>query len=172
MSSYTRFFVMIILSTVLMFIMMYFNTYEIDHVFFSRTRAFMALYMGAGMAFVMLLFMQNMYPNPKMNRFIFIGSILIFIFGIYMVRSQTTIHDKAWMKAMIPHHSIAILTSSRAHLDDVRVQALASGIVKTQMREIGEMKWLLDDIKANGKVTDEAALSGREVPAEFLPPQN
>lgn len=65
---------------------------------------------------------------------------------------------------MIPHHSIAVLTSERATIDDVRVKELANDIIKAQRREIKEMKWLIEDIKKNGKATNEAEASARPVP--------
>ena len=60
MNPYVKFTLMILTSTIVMFIMMYFNTYQLDHVYFSETRAYMALYMGAVMAIIMLAFMSNM----------------------------------------------------------------------------------------------------------------
>jgi uncharacterized protein (DUF305 family) len=51
------------------------------------------------------------------------------------------------MKAMIPHHSIAILTSERAHISDPRVRALADEIISSQKREIAEMKALIADLE-------------------------
>ncbi len=52
------------------------------------------------------------------------------------------------MKAMIPHHSIAILTSERARISDPRVRKLADGIIEAQRREIDEMKFLIDDLES------------------------
>lgn len=164
MTKYTKFFAMIFTSTALMLLMMYFNTFELDHVFFSETRLYMALYMGAMMAIVMLLFMLNMYKNRKANWVILVGSAAVFAFSLFLVRSQTTIADSSWMKAMIPHHSIAILTSGRANIEDVRVQALANEIIEAQEREIKEMKWLLEDIEKNGLITSEQASEKRAVP--------
>jgi len=83
---------------------------------------------------------------------------------VWLVRSQSTVEDESYMRAMIPHHSIAILTSSRADLDDVRVRALADRIIEAQKREIEEMNWLLDDIEANGKTTNDAEGAARPVP--------
>ncbi|WP_349305040.1 DUF305 domain-containing protein [Marivita sp. GX14005] len=147
---YGRFFAMIGTSTVVMFGLMYLNTYALDHVFFSQTRAWMALYMGGAMAVIMLAFMLGMYSNRTMNVAIFIGAALAFALGVGMVRSQATIGDIAWMKAMIPHHSIAILTSERAELSDPRVAALAEAIIEVQRDEIAEMKFYISDIEANG----------------------
>lgn len=144
--SYARFLIMIAVSTVLMYILMYLNTWSWDHVYFSETRAFAALYMGAAMAVVMLLFMWGMYRNRRANYAILAGSAVVFVVALALLRSQATVGDVAWMRAMIPHHSIAILTSSRAQITDPRVRALADGIISTQEREIGEMKALIADL--------------------------
>ncbi len=145
--SYLRFGAMIATSTVVMFGLMYLNTYALDHVFFSQTRAWMALYMGASMAVIMLAFMLGMYRNSALNAAVFLAAVLAFAVGVYLVRSQATINDVAWMKAMIPHHSIAILTSERADISDPRVRDLADAIIETQRKEIAQMKGLIDDLE-------------------------
>lgn len=147
MNPYIKFTLMILTSTIVMYIMMYFNTYEWDHIYFSETRAYMALYMGAGMAVVMLAFMSNMYKKTKINLTIYGLSVLMFAVGIWGVRSQATVDQVDWMQAMIPHHSIAILTSKRADIEDPRVQKLADGIITAQEREIAEMKVLIKELE-------------------------
>ena len=164
MSKYTRFIAMISTSTLVMFGLMYLNSYALDHVFFSETRTWMALYMGAAMAIVMLLFMLGMYQDKRKNALILGGAAILFAGSLYLVRSQDTISDQAWQKAMIPHHSIAILTSERAHIEDKRVRELADSIIRAQRREIKEMKWLIKDIEKNGKATTEAEAAARPVP--------
>ncbi|APG61988.1 DUF305 domain-containing protein [Sphingorhabdus lutea] len=164
MGKYTRFLVMISVSTAVMFGLMYLNTYALEHIFYSETRTWMALYMGAAMAVVMLLFMLGMYGEKKKNTMILGGAAVIFAGSLYLVRSQDTISDQAWQKAMIPHHSIAILTSERANIEDQRVRELADKIIKAQRREIKEMKWLIDDIRKNGKATTAAQANARPVP--------
>ena len=138
---------MIATSTVVMLGVMYLNTYQLDHVFFSETRSYMALVMGSTMAVVMLAFMLRMYTNRRVNIGIFIGSAVVFSFALWLVRSQVTIDDVSYMKAMIPHHSIAILTSERAHIADPRVRKLADQIIESQRREILEMKALIKDLE-------------------------
>ena len=145
--SYARFAAMIATSTIVMFGLMYLNTWALDHIFWSQTRAWMALYMGAVMAIIMLAFMLGMYSNRAVNIGIFAGAALVFALSLYLVRSQTTVQDVSWMKAMIPHHSIAILTSERAGISDPRVRALADGIIEAQRREIAEMKALIADLE-------------------------
>ena len=149
-SGYGRFFAMIATSTLVMYGLMYLNTYALDHVFFSQTRMWMALYMGAVMAIIMLAFMLGMYANRTVNIAIFAGAALAFGLFLWLVRSQETVEDVAWMKAMIPHHSIAILTSERANLSDPRVRELADAIIEAQRAEIAEMKRYIADIEANG----------------------
>lgn len=147
--SYWRFAAMIATSTVVMFVLMYLNTYALEHVRWSETRAWMALMMGANMAFVMLAFMLSMYRKRAVNIAIFVGSVAVFALSLWLVRSQATIDDTAYMKAMIPHHSIAILTSSRANISDPRVRELADEIIETQRREIAEMEALIADLESS-----------------------
>jgi len=147
MKKYGKFLVMIGVSTAIMFCMMYFNVYSLDHIFFSQTRLFMALMMGAMMAIIMLLFMWKMYDNKKMNIGILVVSVVLFFGSLFMVRSQTAVGDTAWMKAMIPHHSIAILTSKNADLSDPRVKELAEKIIDAQEKEIKEMKELIEELE-------------------------
>ena len=149
-SNYPKFAAMIATSTIVMFGLMYLNTYAPGHVWFSETRLYMALLMGATMAIIMLGFMLNMYRNTRINIAIVAASLVAFAGSLWLVRSQETIDDIAWMKAMIPHHSIAILTSERAHISDPRVRDLADGIIETQRKEIAEMEALIADIETNG----------------------
>ena len=147
MNMYSRFAAMIAASTLVMFGLMYLNTYELEHVFFSETRAYMALLMGAAMAVIMLSFMLKMHTDRTMNACIYLGSIVVFSVTLWLVRSQATVEDVSYMKAMIPHHSIAILTSTRAHISDQRVRDLADEIIEAQRREITEMKALIADLE-------------------------
>jgi uncharacterized protein (DUF305 family) len=147
MKGYARFGIMVATATVVMFGLMYLNVYQADHVFFSQTRAYMALVMGATMAVLMLGFMLGMYQNRRMNLAIVLGSLVLFGLALWLVRSQATVGDVSYMKAMIPHHSIAILTSSRARITDPRVRKLADEIIASQRREIEEMKMLIEDLR-------------------------
>lgn len=150
MGSYLRFGLMIFSSTLVMFVLMYLNTYTFAHVHFSQTRAWMALVMGAAMAIVMLAFMRGMYKDKRVNAAIFIAAAALFAAALWLVRSQATVADVSYMRAMIPHHSIAIMTSERARISDPRVRRLADDIAAAQRREIAEMEALIADIEANG----------------------
>ncbi len=164
-SIYLKFFVMIGTSMVAMFFLMYLNSYQIiDHFWFSETRLYMTLIMGGAMIVIMLLFMIRMYTNSKANSAIIIGGIVLLAASVWLVRSQVTVSDVDYMEGMIPHHSIAILTSKNAVIEDVRVRELADGIIKAQRKEIKEMEWLIKDIRKNGLVKTTAESESRSVP--------
>ena len=153
--TYIRFFAMIATSTVVMFILMYLNTYLLSHIFWSETRAYMAVLMGAIMAIIMLGFMLSMYSSKAINAAIFVGGAVVFAGSLWLVRSQVTVGDTSYMRAMIPHHSIAIMTSSRANISDPRVRKLADEIIFAKDKEIAEMRYLVNDIDTNGDAADE-----------------
>lgn len=144
---YGRFAAMVVTSTVVMYGLMYLNTYSLDHVRFSETRVYMALVMGATMGIVMLGFMRGMLSNRKLNAAIVGGCAVLFGVCLWLVRSQATIDEVSWMRAMIPHHSIAILTSERAEIRDPRVRKLADQIIESQRQEIEEMKALIQELR-------------------------
>lgn len=147
-SHYTKFVLMLMASFIAMYVTMYFNTYEIDHVYFSLTRFYMACLGISAMAVIMLLFMLNMYKNKKKNIAIIMGSLFLFLSALTLVRTQTPVDDVLYMKAMIPHHSIAILTSKRADLKDPEVRKLADEIIKAQEKEISEMKAFIERLES------------------------
>ncbi|EPX82138.1 DUF305 domain-containing protein [Salipiger mucosus] len=152
--TYTRFALMILTSTIVMFVLMYLNTYAWEHLFYSETRAYMAVLMGAVMAFVMMGFMAAMYSSRAVNIAIFAGSVIVFALSLWMVRSQATVGGASYMRAMIPHHSIAVMTSERAGIEDARVRKLADGIIGAQQKEIAEMRALIADV-SEGNVVSE-----------------
>ncbi|AFY81825.1 DUF305 domain-containing protein [Oscillatoria acuminata] len=164
-SSYIRYFAMIGTSIVVMFFLMYLHSYQIlGHAWFSETRVFMALIMGAAMMVIMLSYMLHMYKSRTMNIAIYLGAIVLFGASLWLVRSQVTVSDVDYMEGMIPHHSIAILTSERAQIQDLRVRELADEIIESQRREIREMEWLISDIRDNDLVTTQAELEARPMP--------
>lgn len=162
--SYWRFAAMIATSTLVMFGLMYVHTYIWDHAFFSETRAWMALLMGAVMAIIMLGYMLNMYKSRTVNLAIFIGAALTIALTTWLVRSQVTVSGTDFMQAMIPHHSIAILTSERAGIEDPRVRKLADEIIEAQRKEIAEMKYLIRALERDGA----QAARKPEAPAEEM----
>tara|TARA_R110002020_G_scaffold117986_2_gene269736 strand:+ start:11777 stop:12253 length:477 start_codon:yes stop_codon:yes gene_type:complete len=141
--NYGKFILILLASFMARYMVMYMNTYSLDHVYFSTTRFYMSCLGIAAMAVIMLLFMWKMYTNTKKNWAILFGSLFLFVSALYLVRSQKPIGDVLWMKAMIPHHSIAILTSNKADLQDPEVKKLAEEIIKAQEREIVRMKEMI-----------------------------
>lgn len=140
-SNYGTFLLMLGLSFVAMYITMYLNTYAYDHVYFSLTRFYMACLGISAMAVIMLSLMLKMYKNKKKNIAIYAGSLVLFVSALGLVRAQAPIiGDVLYMKAMIPHHSIAILTSKRADIKDPETKKLAKEIIEAQEREIAQMK--------------------------------
>lgn len=161
---YLRFGAMIATSTIVMFVLTYTNSMQLEHVRWSEERFYMALLMGGAMAIVMLAFMWGMYKNTKVNVAIVIGGLLLMGGALWLSRSQYFVDDQAYMRGMIPHHSIAILTSERADIDDLRVRILADEIIKAQRKEIKEMEWLIADIEENGEATTADEANARPVP--------
>tara|TARA_R110000744_G_scaffold264040_1_gene378316 strand:+ start:4727 stop:5218 length:492 start_codon:yes stop_codon:yes gene_type:complete len=146
--NYSKFVGMLVASFIAMYITMYLNTYAIEHVYFSLTRFYMSCLGIAAMALIMFVAMRNMYQNKKKNVAIVLGSIVLFVGALGLVRDQkSTVGDVLWMKAMIPHHSIAILTSERANIQDPEVKKLANDIIKAQKKEIEEMKQMIDRLQ-------------------------
>lgn len=161
--SYAKFAAMIATSFVLMYALMYLNTFRAAHIEYSQTRLWMAVLMAACMALVMLGFMWSMYPKRKVNLAIVIAAVVAFGGALALVRSQRTVSDVGYMEAMIPHHSIAVLTSTRARIHDPRVRKLADGILEAQVREITEMKTLIADLKRNPTPEDAPVLVAERV---------
>ncbi|MHB1136895.1 MAG: DUF305 domain-containing protein [Coriobacteriia bacterium] len=165
--AYLRFFAMIATSMAVMHVLMYVNSAEIlNHARFSEMRLLMTVMMGASMTVIMLAYMRRMYTRAWANAAIFGGAVIVFAVAVFLIRSQVTVTDVDYMQGMIPHHSIAILTSENAQIDDVRVRALADEIIEAQEREIGEMEWLIEDIRANGVATNSEEAEARPLPVD------
>ena len=161
---YLRFGAMILTSMVFMYWVMFAGSWELSHVRFSQSRIFMAITMGGVMGLIMLAWMLNMYTSVKFNLIVIGVSVLLLVGGIALDRSQSTVDDVAFMRGMIPHHSLAITRSERFGNDDVRVCELAVEISEAQRREIDEMDWLIEDIQANGAATTLEEARARPVP--------
>ncbi len=145
--NYGKFALMLGVSYVVMFSVMYLNIDQFSHLYFGLTRFYMTALMIAPMALIMLGFMGSMYKNKQTNALIIGGSIIAFIGVLTLLRTQTFVSDAQYMEAMIPHHSSAILFSQEANLKDPEVQKLARGIIESQEREIAEMKAILARMK-------------------------
>lgn len=160
-SKWPTFAAMIATSIVTMLVLKYSNVYETGHIWFSQTRMWMALMMGMAMIVIMLGFMWGMYRTFMTKVVVMVGALIGFALFLFLARSQATVDDQAFMKAMIPHHSIAVLTSRRAQISDPRVRELADAIIEAQVKEIAQMELLLEDIEANGEMGDGTPLPPR-----------
>lgn len=145
--SYQKFALMLAISFCVMYAVMFLNVYELDHIYISTTRLYMTLLMVSSMALLMLAMMGGMYPDKKLNAIIITLSISVFISAFAFLRNQTFVGDVQYMKAMIPHHSSAILTSENAGIKDPAVRKLADDIITAQKNEIAEMKAMLDRLE-------------------------
>ena len=161
---YGRLLAMVLTSTVVMYFFMYWNIYRLEDFVLSETRAFMAMLMGGTMLAIMLAFMLHMFRNRTVNIALFALSVLLFALGLWLVRSQTTVQDRSWMKSMIPHHSIAIMVSERAEISDPRVRKLADEIIAAQEKEIAEMEFLIRAIAEGGEVGGDFPTGDAEGP--------
>ena len=159
--SWGRFAAMIATSTFIMFFLMYQLIYSLDHAMFSVNRLIASLVMGCVMTIVMLSFMWSMYKGMGTKIAILVVAALLGATLLYVNRSQALIGDVNFMKAMIPHHSIAINNARKASISDPRVRELADRIIESQIREIAEMQLLIEDLEQNGErgMTDLPARS-------------
>lgn len=153
--NYSKFIIMLFTSFIAMYITMYLNTYQFDHVYFSLTRFYMTCLGISAMSLIMFFAMRKMYRNMRKNITIILGSVVLFVSALVLVRIQKPIiGDVLWMKAMIPHHSIAILTSERAEIKDPSVKKLANEIIEAQQKEILEMKMMIERLENREKGAD------------------
>lgn len=166
--SWGRFAAMIATSTFIMFFLMYQLIYSLDHAMFSVNRLVASLVMGCVMTIVMLGFMWSMYKGMGTKVAVLVVAALAGVILLSANRSQALIDDVSFMQSMIPHHSIAINNARKASISDPRVRELADEIIESQVREIAEMKLLLDDIARNGeRGTAELPARSAEVTPEM-----
>jgi len=140
---YRKFFGVLAISFVIMYFIMFINMDSIFHYHTSLTRVYMALLMVLPMACLMMVSMGKMYYDKRVNIAIIIMSILLFIVVLFALRTQTPVGDIQYMKAMIPHHSSAVMTSKHADIKDPEVRALADSIIASQEREIHQMEAII-----------------------------
>lgn len=147
MKHYLKFALMMCCSFILMYTIMFMNVDQFNHIMLSATRTYMSLLMVAPMAIMMMLFMWKMYENRKLNVVIITGSIIVFSLSLYGLREQVPIKDVQYMKAMIPHHSSAIMVSQKATFEDPETAELAKQIIESQKKEIAQMKEIIERLE-------------------------
>jgi len=168
--SWGRFAAMIATSTFIMFFLMYQLVYSSEHLMFSINRLVASLVMGAVMTLVMLGFMWSMYKGMAIKVGVLAVALVLGVVLLLVNRGQVLISDVSFMKSMIPHHSIAINNAGKASISDPRVRELADQIIASQVREIAEMKLLIEDIDRNGERGSEPLPArSAEVTQDMLP---
>lgn len=146
-NNYWKLLISCVISFFVMYGVMFLNVDSADHIYLSLTRFYMSLLMVCPMALIMLGIMRDMYMNRNKNGLIIVFSIVLFFVSLTLLRSQTPVTDVQYMKAMIPHHSSAIMTSKHAKLKDPQVRQLADSIIQSQEREIRLMKSMLKNLQ-------------------------
>jgi len=146
-SSYKKLALNLSISFVVMYAVMFLNVDQFDHVMLSFTRTYMTILMIAPMSIIMILMMGSMYQNKKLNAIIISTAVVVFVGVLTLLRTQTPIKDIQYMKAMIPHHSSAIMVSQEATFEDPELQKLATEIIEAQIKEIAQMKKMIERLE-------------------------
>jgi uncharacterized protein (DUF305 family) len=143
---YRHLLMMAVLSFVSMYILMYAMVNSIANVYNNFNQFYMAGLMTAPMIVIELFVMRSMYTDMRRNTFIISGSVLAGLLFFLLLRQQTAITDKQFLRSMIPHHAGAILMCEQAPIQDSEIQALCQTIISSQQAEIDQMKAKLDEL--------------------------
>ncbi len=143
---YPRFLLMIVLMFISMYILMYAMVNVFANVYTNFNQFYMAGLMTAPMVLIEILLMGAMYHNKKINLAIIAVSVIALIGFWFLIREQTAISDKQFIKSMIPHHSGAILMCQEAAITDPELKQLCDDVVRSQDQEIRQMKTILERI--------------------------
>lgn len=136
---YRRFLIMIALHFIAMYILMYSMVNVFDNVFNSFNQVYMAALMTASMVLIELPLMSSMYKSKKRNAVIIAAGLIVLIGSFLMIRQQTLISDRQFLRSMIPHHAGAILMCNEAAIQEREIQELCRSIVSGQQAEIDLM---------------------------------
>jgi hypothetical protein len=141
---YQHLIVMAALSLVSMYFLMYAMVDRPANVYGNLNQLFMAGLMTAPMILIELIVMRGMYRNRKRNAIIATISVAVGVLMFVFIRQQTAIADEQFLRAMIPHHSSAILMCERAQLRDEQLRELCDSIISSQQEEIALMAAMLE----------------------------
>jgi hypothetical protein len=140
---YRRLAVMLGLSFISMYVLMYAMVDRFENVYPNFNQLYMAALMTAPMGVIELLLMKSMCPMRNRNVLILGASVVVGIASWFFIREQTAIGDEQFLKSMIPHHAGAILMCNEASLDATDLQQLCQQIIASQQSEIDQMKAML-----------------------------
>lgn len=141
---YGRFAMMIFVSFLAMYALMYAMVNAFDNVYPNNNQIYMAGLMAAAMGVIELALMGGMYPNKKLNLAVITVSVLALAGFWFAIRQQTAIADRQFLKSMIPHHAGAILMCNEASIKDAEIKQLCGAIISSQRSEIDQMKAILE----------------------------
>jgi hypothetical protein len=145
---YFRLLGMIVLSFLAMYVLMYAMVDQVSHVFNNINQVYMAGLMAAPMVLIELLLMQSMYPNRRWNIVLLIAAAVALTAFWFLIREQSFVTDRQFLRSMIPHHAGAILMCEKNELQEERVRALCREIILSQRAEIAQMQtWLEEPVK-------------------------
>jgi hypothetical protein len=167
-ASRARFLCMILVSVVVLYGLMYLTLFEASHLEFSQLRLWRALAMGAAIALVVLAFMPPASRGAASNASLAVMAAGLLLVSLWCARSQRTVEDIGYLKAMIPHQSISVLVSSRARIHDERVRELADRILESRLREIDEMKRLISELERSPPAMGAPVLRPAAPPRRIL----
>jgi uncharacterized protein (DUF305 family) len=137
---YSRLLVMIVLSFISMYALMYGMVNAFANVYMNVNQFYMAGLMAAPMGIIELALMGAMYRDKKLNMIVAVGSVVALAVFWVLLRQQVAVSDTQFLRSMIPHHAGAILMCEQAPLQDSEIKALCKNIVSSQQSEIDQMK--------------------------------
>lgn len=132
------------ISLILMFLLSMSMVRSLDHYYLNLSNFYMALVMVAPMGIVMLGVMWAMFDDKRLNVVFIAGFVALFGIALALGRTETFTGNEEFLESMIPHHSRAILVCQESSITDPQIQELCDEIVRTQQREIDEMKEILE----------------------------
>lgn len=140
--SYGKLAIALMLSLSVMFLLSMAFVAEWSHFYLNLSNFYMAVTMVAPMGLIMLLVMRDMFPNRTVNIGLVVGFAVLFALGLWLGRTETAVGNEQFLRAMIPHHSRAILVCENANITDP--EQLCGQIVQTQREEIAIMEHMLE----------------------------
>ena len=144
---YRHLLIMAILSFIAMYILMYAMVNTLDDVYNNFNQLYMAGLMAAPMVLIELFVMRSMYQDKRLNTIIIAGSVIVGLVFFLLIRQQTAISDRQFLRSMIPHHSGAILMCEQASIQDPEIQGLCATIIESQQEEINQMETILQRLE-------------------------
>lgn len=144
---YGRLFLMVLFSFISMYVLMYAMVDSFANVYPSFNQFYMAGLMAAPMVIIELALMGAMYQNKKLNRVIMAVGLLALVLFWVLIRQQTAISDKQFLRSMIPHHAGALLMCEKAPIQDPQIKELCQTIISGQQAEIDLMKARLRELE-------------------------